>query len=738
MATNQVSKDYRRFMSKYQPMIDTANIFLMQVSSARTKEIILEKIAIACNKCNFQYLTQILEALVKYSNKNAPSKKVKVKEPVYEVPPTFNQALVDFSHLWCNDLLDFPDLPEYFARTELSEFPDTAEWKKKRQRINHRQGKTINTIVKRDMVIASADTQSGKTKFMVCAALKGMTMGKTPVIVVRRITADANQMEKSCNNLGIQLKAFLDKHKVTDRKFEITVIRGDKLDQSNAQRDLRNSLTGQYLRIVVCLGNETQLKHVYDVVQQTKGSFNLFIDEIDSVDYGDSKASNVLASLKKSAYQVVGVTATPLDCIFSESDMKAANQLRLTLPDDYRGFTEIAFKLLEFDSVYCLNKVSTFKEICTADPNFKTFLKEYSLTSIDFAWKLKKYHPNICLIKNTRINENQNAIFEGIVQSYPTQFVTIAYNGFGIKLYHHKLPERFLITGVHMRPNVYSHVDIADVLQYLKDNGGYKKFPRIYIIAGELAGRCISYVTRDYDWHLTDMYYVPAATTSIPEMIQSVGRINGRNKYKAHRCVYAIKKVVDALCNGFNCTNELINRAIAQPLIENGSEKSFAESIKSVPLNKIKFPVGRKMTSKVKVLKRDFNLINGDDGGVPLKKYKYDVVKKEEKKEREEKVEVVEKIEVVIQGHTNILEFQRLMKMFPKWSKGSSKISTFMNNLDPLKIYTIREISDTGLNISDLTHSVNDSHRGYGIIMRKISNGYQLLPELVDLFKKYF
>ena len=69
---------------------------------------------------------------------------------------------------------------------------------------------------------------------------------------------------------------------------------------------------------------------------------------------------NILVELKKQAYQVFGITATPLDCIFSESELTSVNQVRLSPPSDYRGFCDIQVKPLEIDrNTAALNRIAT-------------------------------------------------------------------------------------------------------------------------------------------------------------------------------------------------------------------------------------------------------------------------------------------------------------------------------------------------------------------------------------------
>ncbi len=366
----------------------------------------------------------------------------------------------------------------------------------------------------------------------------------------------------------------------------------------------------------------------------------VFIDEIDNVDYGEtSQAAALLNELKVLSYQTTGVTATPLDCIFSEKDLKAKNQVRLTPPKDYRGFVDFTVDILRTSpKVHALNRIATYEEICKADANLRVFLITYSTRPLDHPKKGVVY-PNICLIKNTRFNDNQEALFEGINRHF-TSFVSIVYNGKGLMMGGLALPDNMNIGGKSVRKGVYFEGNIKNVLQWLKDNGGSRVFPRIVIIAGELAGRCISYVSADYVWHLTDMYYIPAASTPIPEMIQSCGRLCGRNRGKSHLDLHTTKETADALYSGFHFTNEVINRAIASPFYSGDMEEdSFAESVKAVKMNKKKMPIKRSMTTKVKVLKREWALVSGNDGGVPLDEYKYKKLRKEEETKEETKEE---------------------------------------------------------------------------------------------------
>ena len=671
-------------------------------------------------------------------------------ENKYDIPPTFDTLVLDLIEVFCKDLAGIIDLPEVVADVEIpncSQQPLSVR-RPLGSKVSHKPlngNKQVQTIIKKGMLIASADCQSGKTNFMICSAIKGMLVGNSAVIIVRNLYGDANQMKKNIERFNKRITSLCVAHGV-EARFGLSVIDGSTLHKPMIRTQVKSSLNGGTPSIVLCLGNNTQLDQINKIAKETNGTFTLYIDEIDKVDYGNKgenseSISEILVHLKSQAYQVVGVTATPLDCIFSEAELKSANQIRLTPPSDYRGFFDILVKPLVLDgNTAALNKKASYEGMSSADVNLKPFLITFSESVPDYHIGSKNDEfPNICLLKITRINENQEAIFKGLNQEYKGKFAIILTNGDGVKMYHPDLPLTFQVAGVRVTRGEFFKGDIADVLQYFKDNGGVIKYPRIIVIAGELASRCISYVTRDYYWHLTDMYYNPAASTSIPELIQSVGRLCGRNKGKSHLHLHTTKKVATALWNGVHFTNEAINRAIASPLMNlAGEEMSFGDSIKSVPMLKKKMPVGRNLTNKVNVLKRDFNQVSKDDGGESLDSYKYKFVE-----EQVDKPVATPEVESVAKELPE-KEFIRLTtEMFPKWAKVDTKIARFMQNLDPRKVYNKQEmsalLSKYEKKIDFLTRpNSDDNKRYYGQILQQTQDGYKLYESLKPAFKKYF
>ena len=617
MTTQSTNMDNKKTMNiSVNELIRSIRLMIIGITDVHDRKTFTTSLADAIEAKDYKKIGSIFSVVSKYIHE---SDKVPKKRDVYDEPPTFLQAGMDFVHDLCNDLLNIPKLSEYYSGVERDAFPDTTNWNNGRigkKSKTKRVPRTVDTFVKKDMILVKGDTQSGKEKFTVASSIKSLLEGRTPIIVTRRITCDADKVERGILNYSNMFNQYMDEHQVK-QEFKISCIRAN-----DHLADIKNFVPS----MIVTLGNNTQLSKVLEFGKRFCFKFDLYIDEIDNVDYGDdSKASEILKELKKLSYQTIGITATPLDSILSEEELKSVNIMRLSRPEDYRGFVDIQVKLLlEDPEINAVNrKVTNYQDILDADKNFYPFLQKFSKTRPEFAWSIKKYIPGICLIKHSRINDSQETAFNGIINDFPRDFAVILYNGHGVKMKYPNMPVEVVYKGKTIKPCVNVDLDITNALQLLKENGGVKAFPRIIIIAGELAGRCIYYVSRDYDWPLTDMYYNPAKSTPIPEMIQSCGRLCGRNRGKSHLHLHCTKRVADALYDGFHFTNEIIERAIASPLLYEDEEISFSKSVTAIPMNNEKFPKGRAMTSKVNIKKKDFNLVKGDDKGYSLDTYKF-------------------------------------------------------------------------------------------------------------------
>ena len=150
--------------------------------------------------------------------------------------------------------------------------------------------------------------------------------------------------------------------------------------------------------------------------------------------------------------------------------------------------------------------------------------------------------------------------------------------------------------------HVFYGASPALVLEWLKNNGGVKLFPRIIILAGVLAGRCQSFGSADFNsclsnktlgWHLTEMYLSASKTMDQPELIQLAGRLCVVARDNIQPLLYATKRTCVDLIKSFQIQEELIDRSR-----KSDSINSIGKIMESLPIYTKKFVSERNLTKK--------------------------------------------------------------------------------------------------------------------------------------------
>jgi hypothetical protein len=548
----------------------------------------------------------------------------KIKHFVYDNPPIFEAATLDFIKLlWSNVPIDIQQ------DTEIEEFLT-------KKFIPEKTTDNVKTVLKKNtetkpekieiphgkVMCMSADPQTGKSRATIATSLNTMRNGRIPILVTRNRYGDANQFNSNFVNYNKLFVEYLERNNV-DIKFGIECIEVCKSKIVTNQRKIQDAFNGGKPVVLMSLGNNTQLSRVCEIIQGNEFKYELLVDEVDYVDCGDSLTSKKLQMIKDNAYIVYGVTATPIEFMMSEKDMTIKNHVKVSPPEDYRGFHDIEYRNIMGKARSYGTKIQNIEQMFDADENIKYFIDEYLLT-------LRIYptiFPTICLIKNTKILSNQNLLYKYICSNHLSKYVAITYNGDGTKINFNGMSKTGIkIAGQTVYPNKEVKIDIPDILQYFKDNGGVTRFPTIIILAGELAGRCISYVSRDYIWHLTDMYYIPSTSVTMPILLQAIGRLCGRNKGKSGLRLYAPKKILEYILGGLSLYREMVDRVDSDIVVETlGHDAKMSQALENIPVKKYKVSKF-KLTTKVKPPKINTVENHEDDHGWSEDKYKYKIV----------------------------------------------------------------------------------------------------------------
>lgn len=699
-----------------------------------------------------KYIIRILDALKPTDKEEGKNKGDKSHEI-----PTMEGVCLKFLLQLAPYLDTIPDLVDYYVKTEnfLKDYSGQGG-------NGNGQGRKgdYETLVKMKTIIVSAYCQTGKSTLIIARAVKSVLLGYTPIILVRNLSADVSQLVKSLNQRIAEMLQMVKDAGIED-SINIDII--TNLTGDRNQASLTKCLEKRARGMVVALTNTTQLGHIIDLTADHEMKFDLFIDEIDFVDYGTNSSgelcetAQMLATLKKRSHQSFAITATPLDAFFNDEDLKTANHFRMPFSDKYRGLPDVEVCLLRKPMRYKgLGAAATFEQFVKADENLMDFFRKIGSPYTRGKLKNKNqanlnshYHANISLLKITPFTEAQITLGEGFHNLFPHTPVLV-YNGDGIKIDYEGMTTTE-IAGKTVRRCEFADITIQQALQYFKEHPEFV-FKDILIIAGVLASRGISFTSSDYEWHLNDMYYIPSESATIPEMIQSAGRLCGNNRGKGHLHLHTAENVATQLYNGYHFTDELIEEAMIQPVIEakeQEEEMSIGKKMLATDMEMAKFPKGRKMTNKSQVKKSDFSLKKGTvEGRKAIEEYDFKKVEPEEEVNSDEDY-IPEEDNKDYQCEIPEDELIRLTKkMFPKWTNQEIKIANFMRELDPYKIYTKTEIDeyceDKGILIlKDLsrykyyTKNGKVCH-GFGMILKVSNNTYQLYPELVKEFKKYF
>jgi hypothetical protein len=463
--------------------------------------------------------------------------------------------------------------------------------------------------------------QSGKTQFLQGIALAHIFWSRCPVIVIlRNCRGDAQQLSNRCSNFIRQQKAYFSEFGIN----AIDTIKYFYVGGNKTQQSLRAAITG--CNMIVCIANKTQLNRLAQVISADT-RYATVIDEADSVAYGEDQVE-FRKTLHESVLQYSGrtyvVTATTFNIIFTERKIPSTNIINLPIRAEYRGLDKIQMKVI--------------------DPKNDTELEDYlRLLSTRNAYEhniddglhkgLKKTdHPVIMLIKKFHKKIKQQELARQVVEIGNWSEV-IVFNGDGLTMYSKYIEQLSEIITRGVQGDTFSikkksfHIEdsegracivvkaqIDEGLQYYRELHKSSKSTRIShlaVVSESMADRGISFVSKDYKWHLTTQYYEPSKKVTADSIIQSI-RLCGNYQDDLPSVLYSTEKVCDDLSKSFLIQKEMLMRLKSSEKV-----RSIPKILKRIPLNSEKVPKKRKFGIK----EAELNIVEGDDGGVPISEY---------------------------------------------------------------------------------------------------------------------
>lgn len=543
--------------------------------------------------------------------------------------------------------------------------------------------------------------QSGKSKVMFGSCLfLSRLMNQNVIVILRDYTSDSHQFRHNftVNFLESLRSTMIDAGHNIETTEDIISVRyaGDLVRPHDGDltdpRDMHGALTSGQGAVVVALANQVQLLALNEILDRVDIQPTVFLDEVDDTLYTTGTCGVQMSRLTERASHVIGVSATVFDPIH---DKRFGRVFLLDPPEDYKGVDRFVTTSIQPLPTTTTGEDETNTRL-DRDPDLTRLLDAHRTAHFQSG---SDNHPMILLLKNERLITNQLDLLQEIRRMYGNDYAVIVYNGRNTTLFAPRLRSSpsIRLPGTHKKARfdmttgafVFTHSPIQDVLQLLKNEGGAEKFPRIIILSHDIIGRGINIVSRDFKWHLTHMFYRPSKTATLPMLLQSM-RLAGVYRDNIPLHLYAEKKILMDIMTGHRLQQEVVERVRTIASQTGETPVSILERQtfhpQKIPKRSVFLPKTRR---KHKFLP---TVSTTGDNGWTLEKFKQTIAIQHAPPRLS-----FSDIDITAIPPLPKEEFDRLTKkMFPKWSKESSKIARFMReglgSYGAEKVYTKNEI----------------------------------------------
>lgn len=474
--------------------------------------------------------------------------------------------------------------------------------------------------------------QSGKTKAMIAHALIRIhELSRVSVVIVRNITADAKQFEKQCNT-------FLDEYFNYDLNLDgrpgLRPSCFCMCDYNKSKTDELANLIESGNGIVVCLANGSQLQKLLNVMLFNVGgdlNFDLLIDEVDEIRYRgigsetDTSFQHFLEEFETGCVQMVGITATALEEVIGNNQLTNKSIFELPSRPNYKGVDDVKKVVLPHGVCPTFLTKRDYFECDTYALNFYLELTDREPFVFKDRQGVFHRHPIICLHKASTLTKHHYQMLATFARHhvFSKKWGVITYNANGITMYHHLLQGKKISVdvshsrGVNVRYNHatsvfetssdlnsntgmyhFKDLSLSDAIQFFKTS---VQVERLLIISGNMASRGVNFVSADYAWHLTHLYFLMSKTSTTADLVQAC-RICGVYDDDIPLTMYGLEQDL----NDLNKTLEVQKRFIDE-MRKVEEEKQTTVMYSDVPLTKKMLPL--KNLCKHHLYKRNLNIV---------------------------------------------------------------------------------------------------------------------------------
>jgi hypothetical protein len=385
------------------------------------------------------------------------------------------------------------------------------------------------------------NVQAGKSQFIKALALYYFGYGISTVIVVRNSKADYEQLRRGFENL------ICDFERESKMCLPLKVLNC----KTKCEDSVKDALDRGIPSVFIALGNCYQIRLFNNCFTKASARYACIIDEVDNFYNNETEPEpQVNGEIKKPEPQVngdlknlegpsraghvVGVTATGFGVMSKETQLTCRNVVILEPPPapvqkqnqdgymasdkpGYVGIPNIIKVPIDPPKIEKKGNMSGWvpfyaKKPEMPEPDRKDLPIQTRLplgSQKIFQLDSDRTHPVMVLHECSHLVDEHDRMLK-LFKSDPrlqNVWTVLTFNGEGIKLYSSKLvDDKIQLPGERKEVRkingefLFEEVGVSIVLQFLKENGGARRFGHIVIIAGKLAGRGINFVSQDFKW----------------------------------------------------------------------------------------------------------------------------------------------------------------------------------------------------------------------------------------------
>lgn len=459
--------------------------------------------------------------------------------------------------------------------------------------------------------------QSGKTKEIIGLLHFVIVYLKIPIIIlIQNKTSAYKQMEDRIRDFSNKLNSFNIKTRYCKGIRENAIMKGFNYDNPVPE-------------VIICLSNFKQLQRLEGNLKKIEQHRNnrivpyiLVMDEYDDhvksrLDEEDENNLKIVERstkfLKDRSYINVGVTATLLACMITDEKTKVCDIFQLKPSQNYVGFgcdrikiIDIKKKIDEINNkrLIHISKLNDIMQNIDNSVNYED--KSYSITLINTTDDTKEHNEIFeelsnefedwgVILFNSRNDNSKNSEIECKLPNIEFSKIPIVQGNINegvsklktITEHKNKIPQNHPLYREMMERDTYLVEDdkykylykysitflnysISDIISELM-----KYTDKVAVISGRMACRGISFVTNDYQKHITDMVYVPSGSSHLTRNVQDMRIFGNFPNDGIDINLYIDKENYFSNVGGYiNLQNNLLNGNI-ENLVEDEEEHNF-------------------------------------------------------------------------------------------------------------------------------------------------------------------